>query len=95
MDSATCLQTLLADSPVGALVWVLQSRDTWLSAVRLTVPTLDVAVERSPFFHYDYSSSSQRLPLEFLVELLKFPLPTQCALPVLELLCLECAPKKV
>jgi len=27
----------------------LQSQNTWLSAVKLTVPTLDVAVERSHF----------------------------------------------
>ncbi len=50
--------------------WVLQSKNTWLLPLKLTVPTLHIAVDRSPFFPYPYSSSSQRLPLEFLVELL-------------------------
>jgi hypothetical protein len=45
-------------------------------------------------FKNDTAPFSQRLPLEFLVELLKFPLPTQCVLPVLEPLCLEYAREK-
>jgi hypothetical protein len=55
---------------VGVVGWTMQSKNPSLLAVKLTVSTLYVAVDRSPLFHYDYSSSSQRLPLEFLVELL-------------------------
>ncbi|MEW6492558.1 MAG: hypothetical protein AB1589_08625 [Cyanobacteriota bacterium] len=68
---------LYSSFPIPVVGWSLQSQNTWLSAVQLTLPTLLVVVDRSPFFHYDYSSSSQRLGLEFLVELLKFLLLSQ------------------
>ncbi len=69
--------------------------EIWGYTNKTRLTRVKIAPSDRTFFHYDYSSSNQQLPLEFLVELLKFPLPTQCALPVLEPLCLEYAPKKV